>query len=109
MLQGLRDGGNHDLSFSSDGKTLATVGPDSALFVWDATGVKGVREYPLPSVLYGTVVLAPNGSLAAAGFHDGSIRLLDLINGQFVRRFPGPGITLHIPSAGRQDDDLPGH
>lgn len=74
----LRHGGvAQALAFSPDGKTLASIGQDRLLSIWDvATGRELVRGGRHPEAVH-CVAFAPNGSRVATGGADGTVRLWD--------------------------------
>lgn len=85
------------LSFSPDGKALATWGNDSTVVLWDVQ--TGGRVAELPTGGKATVsglAFSPDGRTLAAGTNDGFVILWDAATWRRIRRYPiGPdGVAL---------------
>ncbi len=79
------------LAFAPDGKTIATVGYDRDLRVWDvATGCLRAslraHSYDLTAVAY-----SPDGNTIASGDYDGNVRLWHVATHRPRARWPGYG------------------
>ena len=75
------------VTFSPDGKTLATAGGDDRIRLWDvATGkeVSQIRALNLPSM---AVLFSRDGKTLLAGSYDGNVNLYDVATGQPQRSF----------------------
>jgi WD40 repeat protein len=85
--QGLRDWVSA-ISFSGDGRLIATAGADGRARVWDAETGRVVRiwsaEFPARAV-----ALSPDGQVVAVGGDDTIVRLYDIASGDLVGSFEG--------------------
>jgi WD40 repeat protein len=76
------------LAFSPDGKTLGTASWDNSIRLWDLAGgiIRVIRE-PVREVEH--LAFSPDGSLlAAVDETDGSIWLLNALDGTPIRELP---------------------
>ena len=79
----------HSVSFSSDGKLLASGGPDNTIRVWNV--VTGVQKQTLIGHAYKVycVAFSPNSTTLVSGHTDGTIHLWDANTGQYKRMLSG--------------------
>jgi WD40 repeat protein len=81
------------VTFSPDGRLLASQDQSDVLRVWDATGKDIVQAMsaPLPYSYIAFVCFASNGRmLAVGGGRDTAIELFDVYSGRTLRLFGGP-------------------
>jgi WD40 repeat protein len=100
VLRGHEEGGHFYPTYSADGRTMATVGPDRTVYVWDVRRRSPMQAHHLSDAPLGPIFLSPDGSLVAAGFQDGTIRLHDTATGNEVRRLQCSGLTFSIAFSG---------
>ena len=79
----------HDVSFSLDGRTLASGGPDNTIRLWDV--VTGVQKQTLigPVARVYCVSFSPDSATLVSGHTDGTIRLWDASTGQHKKTLTG--------------------
>jgi RNA polymerase sigma factor (sigma-70 family) len=87
-LPGHRAGRCYGLSFSRDGRRLASSGYDNAVKVWDTGTGKELQSFAGHSDTPWSVAFAPDGLSVASGSADGSVRLWDVLGG--TERLPNP-------------------
>jgi dipeptidyl aminopeptidase/acylaminoacyl peptidase len=93
------EGGVHSVTFSPDGKTLASGGRDMVVRLWDVATGREVRklEGHEKTRSYGdvsAVAFSPDGKLlASAGSHDRTIRFWDTATGRERRRVRQDGTS----------------
>jgi hypothetical protein len=81
------------LSFSAEGRWLASGGDDGAAWLWDLKTRSGrvlfqdPEEHQLHSV--SAVAFSPDGALVATGHWDGRVRLWEAVSGQQIADLPG--------------------
>lgn len=76
------------MRLSSDGKTLATAGPDRTARVTDLETGKQLYRFEHPAVAMG-VAFTPDGRHLVSGCHDSEIRVWELDAGQLARTISG--------------------
>ncbi len=80
------------VSFSPDGKLIATAGDEAVIRLWDATTGKLVRRLDGHQPVVGyrdhmlSVAFSPDGKLLVSGGVDKTVRLWDVANGKELRR-----------------------
>jgi WD40 repeat protein len=93
-----QSGGVRSLSFSPDGKMLATAGGDESVFLWDPLTGKELRALrpPTPEARYSLVAFSPDGKYLVAadrGRQSGpAIDLWDVATWKRVRTFDPPSV-----------------
>nr|WP_275406725.1 serine/threonine-protein kinase [Actinomadura bangladeshensis] len=75
-----------DLAFSPGGSTLATVGLDKTVRIWDVATGRTTRTFEGHGKVE-AVAFSPDGKVLATGHHDGKARLWDLTTGLLVHTF----------------------
>src|SRR5262249_40895114 len=78
--------GIHSLTFAGNGATLASVGADNTVRLWDAAGGKGLATLTGQHRPIGCAALSPDGQVLATGSTDGTIRLGTRAGGSFAER-----------------------
>ena len=78
------------LSYSPDGRTLATAEADGAIRLWDLATGEAVLTLHGHADAVRDVTFSPDGRRLASGGRDNSVRLWDLATGQEVFTFRGP-------------------
>jgi WD40 repeat protein len=78
------------LTFSPDGKILATAGDGGVIYFWDATNGQKLRHLEGHLDAVKALAWAPDGKTLASGGADRTVRLWDIQKGQEVLRYPRP-------------------
>jgi RNA polymerase sigma factor (sigma-70 family) len=93
------------VAFAPDGKTIATVGLDAAVHLWDtATGAERGSFRPPDGAPFWSVAYAPDGRTVAAGDHKGRIWLCDGATARqtlMLKAHHDPVSALHFSPNGR--------
>jgi RNA polymerase sigma factor (sigma-70 family) len=79
----------NSLTFSHDGKLIASGGWDAKVRVWEAATGKEVQTIPLTARLRATI--SPDGKTVASGGNDMMIRLHDVATGKELRAIAAHG------------------
>lgn len=74
--------GVSSVTFSSDGKKLATYSEDGAIQVWDVATGRLIGQPIAVTVRVSSLAFSPDGGKLAAGGEDGSVRLWKVDGGQ---------------------------
>lgn len=84
------------LSFTSDGRLLATAGADGSLCVWEFPTLRPVLRIPWahPEQAFHCVFVDRDGLLASCGLNDGEVRLWDVVSGRPAGTLAGHAGTI---------------
>jgi WD40 repeat protein len=83
------------LAFSADGKTLASVGRDDFLGLWDTGALRRARLFPLPSGWAGPFAFSPDGKTVVVGESKQTLSLRDARTGKLLRRLDSHSGIVH--------------
>jgi WD40 repeat protein/serine/threonine protein kinase len=87
------------VTFSPDGKLLASTGTDRTLRVWDASTGESVRRLPEPGG-GNCVAYSPDGKFLVSGGGDNNLRVRDGADFQELRTLHGHTGTIHAAAFG---------
>ncbi|MBW2276386.1 MAG: WD40 repeat domain-containing protein, partial [Deltaproteobacteria bacterium] len=88
QLQG-HTGCTRSVTFSSDGRLIASTGCDRVVRLWDAKTGEQVRELGGLTDAGSGVAFSPDGKLIAAGSYDKTVRVWDTATGGAVKAIEG--------------------
>jgi len=77
------------VSFSPDGKLIASGSRDNTIDLWDVETGKEIRRLKGHGGSVYSVVFSPDGRLIASGSYDGTIKLWDVETGKEIRTLKG--------------------
>ncbi len=83
-------GGATDLTFSRDGKTLASAGLDRSVRLWEVATGKAMHSWPGHQHHLGSLAYLPDGRTLVSHASDHTVRLWDAGTGKELRRFTLP-------------------
>lgn len=92
----------HAVTWSPDGRLIATGSSDCCVRVWDAASGKLLRTLEGHTAAVESVSFSPDGKVLASGAHDSSVRLWDAASGKLLRTLKGPLRTKLRPDAIRR-------
>ncbi len=77
------------VTFSKDGRLLASAGDDGQVKIWDVATGRELRSLPYEHSSFPTLAFSPVGHLLAVPSADRTVKLWDADSGQLVRKFEG--------------------
>lgn len=93
-LPGHGAGGNQAMVFAPDGKTLASVGQDGGVILWDLAGGKSLWEGKGQIAMGNCLQFTPDGKRLAVGGSDGKIVLYDTADGRQIHGLGGHTVAV---------------
>jgi WD40 repeat protein len=90
-----------NLSFSPDGRLLATSSEDHTAKLWDLGTGRLERTLRSHGAAVGSVAFAPGGRMLATGSADGTVKLWDIASGRLLRTLPDGGYPVAFSPNGR--------
>jgi WD40 repeat protein len=86
------------LALSSDGQTLAAMGPNLTVWLWDSRSMKKIKELHGTRERLFSLAFAPDGRTLAEGGFDGGLKLYNLPCGSEVATLPAHKSICHSVS-----------
>lgn len=79
----------NSVSFSPNGKLIATASSDKTARIWDIATGKEVKRLQVDSILVFSVAFSPDNKSIVTGGFDGTARIWDVVTGKELRRLKG--------------------